>query len=61
MHLNNSFQFLNIIRIFIHFFIHTYFQKMQIMLLEQYYQIDPKCSILLVKMSLTKQTREDFV
>ena len=34
---------------------------MQIMLLEQYYQIDPKCSILLVKMSLTKQTREDFV
>ena len=35
MHLNNNFQFLNnIIRIFIHFFTHTYFQKIQITLLE---------------------------
>ena len=35
MHLNNNFQFLNnITRIFIHFFTHTYFRKIQITLLE---------------------------
>ena len=39
MHLNNSFQFLNnITRISTHFFTHTYFQKIQTTLLEQYYQ-----------------------
>ena len=35
MHLNNNFYFLNnITRIFIHFFTHIYFQKIQITLLE---------------------------
>jgi len=42
MHLNNSFQFLNITRIFTYFFTHIYFPKMQIMLLEQHYQTDSK-------------------
>ena len=41
--LNNSFQCLNnITRIFIHFFIYTYFQKIQITLLEQHYQTSHK-------------------
>ena len=31
----------NITHIFIHFFTHMYFQKIQIMLLEQYYQTNP--------------------
>ena len=40
--LNNSFQYLdNITRIFTLFFTYTYFQKIQIMLLEQHYQTDP--------------------
>ena len=38
--LNNSFQYLNNITcIFTHFFTHIYFQKIQIMLLEQHYQM----------------------
>ena len=41
--LSNTFQFLNnITRIFTHFFTHTYFQKIQITLLEQRYQTAPK-------------------
>ena len=41
--LTACFQFLNnVIRIFIHFFIHTYFQKIQTMFLEQHYQMGPK-------------------
>ena len=40
MHLNNSFQFLNnIAYISIHFFTHTYFQKIQITLFKQHYQM----------------------
>ena len=40
--LSNNFQFLNnIICISTHFFTHTYFQKIQIILLEQRYQTDP--------------------
>ena len=40
--LSNSFQFLNnITRIFTHFFIHTYFKKIQTTLLEQCYQASP--------------------
>ena len=40
--LNNSFQYLNnITRIFIHFFTHMYFQKIQTTLLEISYQTDP--------------------
>ena len=40
---DNSFQYLNnITHIFIHFFTHTYFQKIQITLLEQHYQTLPK-------------------
>ena len=42
MQLNNSFQFLNNITcIYTHFFIHTYLQKIQTMLLEQHYQMGP--------------------
>ena len=45
--LNNSFQCLNnITRIFTHFFIHMYFQKIQIILLEQYYQTGSKFNVL---------------
>ena len=41
MYLNNNFQFLNnIIHIFIHFFTYKYLKKIQITLLEQYYQTD---------------------
>ena len=44
---NNMFQFLNnIIRIFIHFFTHTYFKKIQTTLLEQRYQMAPKSFII---------------
>ena len=40
---NNKFSVLNkIIHFFTHFFIHTYFQKIQIMFLEQHYQMGPK-------------------
>ena len=40
--LNTCFQFLNnITRISTHFFTHTYFQKIQIILLEQCYQTVP--------------------
>ena len=40
MCLNTYFQFLNnIIRISTRFFIHTYFQKIQITILEQHYQM----------------------
>ena len=40
--LNNSFQCLNnITRIFIYFFTHMYFQKIQTTLLEISYQMDP--------------------
>ena len=43
MCLNTCFQFLNNITcIFTHFFTHTYFQKTQITLPEQYYQTGPK-------------------
>ena len=43
MCLNTCFQFLNNITcIFTHFFTYTYFQKIQITLLEQYYQTGPK-------------------
>ena len=45
MILSNIFQFLNnITRISIHFFIHTYFQKIQTTLLKQYYQTASKIS-----------------
>ena len=45
--LNTYFQFLNnIIHISTHFFTHTYFQKIQTTLLEQYYQMGPIVIIL---------------
>ena len=50
--LNNSFQCLNnITRIFIYFFTHTYFQKIQTTLLEQHYKAAPYFGILMVSLS----------